>query len=262
MAETLPQFNPDEWKPKTALGRAVKSKDITDIDEILESGQKILEPEIVEMLLPELEAEFLLIGQAKGKFGGGQRRMFKNTQKKTMEGNKPKFSAFAVIGDRDGHVGLGFGGAKETVPAREKAVRQAKLNLFRIRRGVGAWEDRADHAHSIPFAVEGKCGSVKLRLLPAPKGKGLVVEKECAKILALAGIRDAWSKSFGQTKTKVNLIIACEQALRELSRMKVTPESRERLLIVEGGTKKKKASAQQQGAQDREFAEQMAEREA
>src|SRR3990167_6537283 len=126
MPENLPQFNPDTWKPKTALGRAVKNKEITDIDQILESGRKILEPGIVDMLLPALEAEFLLVGQAKGKFGGGQRRVFRNTQKKTMEGNKPKFSALVVVGDRNGHVGIGLGGAKETVPSREKALRQAK----------------------------------------------------------------------------------------------------------------------------------------
>lgn len=116
-------------------------------------------------------------------------------------------------------------------------MRQAKLNLFRIRRGVGSWEDRAEQAHSIPFAVSGKCGSTIIRLMPAPKGKGLVVEKECAKILALAGIRDVWSKSFGQTRTKVNIIMACEEALRNLSKVKVRDADRERLLIVEGSPK-------------------------
>lgn len=234
MPEQLPEFNPDEWKPRTALGRAVKSKEITNIDAILDNGHKILEPQITEMLLPGIEAEFLLIGQAKGKFGGGQRRIFRNTQKKTMEGNKPKFAALAVVGDRDGHVGIGLGVAKETVPAREKALRQAKLNVFKIRRGVGSWEDRAEKAHSIPFAVTGKCGSVILRLVPAPKGKGLVVEKECAKILALAGVKDVWSKTLGQTKTKINLLVACERALRKLAGVKVSDSYHEKLLIVEG----------------------------
>lgn len=238
MPENLPEFNPNEWKPRTAIGRAVKNKEITDIDQILESGQKILEPEVAEMLLQGLEAEFLLIGQAKGKFGGGQRRIFRNTQKKTMEGNKPKFAAFAVVGDRNGHIGIGFGAAKETVPAREKALRQAKLNVFRIRRGAGSWEDRAEHAHSIPFAVTGKSGSVSLTLLPAPKGKGLVVEKECAKILALAGIKDVWSKSFGQTCTKINVVLACEDALRQLSKVKINDVQRAQLLVVDGNMKK------------------------
>jgi len=240
MPEDLPEFNPDSWKPKTQLGMAVKNKEITDIDTLLEKGTRILETEITDSLL-KLEAEFLLIGQAKGKFGGGQRRMFKSTQKKTMEGNKPKFTAVVVVGDRNGHIGIGMGGAKETVPAREKAFRQAKLNLFKIRRGTGSWEDDAENPHSIPFAVEGKCGSVVLKLMPAPKGKGLCVEKECAKILALAGIKDVWSKSFGQTKDKINMIRACEKALRQLSTMKIAARNVDHLHIVEGSIKKKEA---------------------
>lgn len=226
--------NLDNWVPRTELGRMVRNKDITDIDEILDSGRTILEPEIADTLL-QLEADLLLIGQAKGKFGGGQRRIFRQTQKKTMEGNKPKFTAMAVVGDKNGHVGFGLGSAKETMPAREKAVRQAKLNLFKIRRGTGSWEDASDEPHSIPFAVEGKTGSVVIRLMPAPKGKGLVVEKEVAKVLALAGIHNVWSKTLGQTKNKVNFMKALERALRKLSSTKVQPRHTEILSIVEGG---------------------------
>jgi small subunit ribosomal protein S5 len=237
MPEELPEFNIDAWKPKTSLGVAVKNKEITNIDAVLESGQRILETQIAEALLP-IEAEFLLIGQAKGKFGGGQRRMFKSTQKKTMEGNKPKFGSFAVVGDRNGHVGMGLGGAKETVPSREKALRQAKLNVFKIRRGCGSWQCNCRTPHSIPFEVEGKCGSVIVRLIPAPKGKGLCVEKECAKVLALAGIKDVWSKSFGQTKDKINMIKALEAALRQLNAMKIESRNTEHLAILDGGRKK------------------------
>jgi len=140
MPEELPEFNIDAWKPKTQLGIAVKNKEITSIDSILDEGKRILETQIVDALLVPMEAEFLLVGQAKGKFGGGQRRMFKSTQKKTMEGNKPKFSTISVVGDRNGHVGIGLGGSKETVPAREKATRQAKLGVFKIRRGCGSWK--------------------------------------------------------------------------------------------------------------------------
>ncbi len=222
-----------EWKPKTEMGRLVKSGVITNIDEVLNSGKPILESEIVDALLPT-ESELLLIGQSKGKFGGGQRRIFRQTQKKTREGNKPQFSTVAVVGDSNGHVGIGFGKSKETVPAREKAIKNAKKNLFMIRRGSGSWEDLRTEAHSIPFAVEGKCGSVKIRLMPAPKGKGLVVEKEVAKILRLAGIENVWSKSFGQTNNKINLIRATERALRKLTKMRVLDEHKESLKLVEG----------------------------
>ncbi len=225
----------DSWKPKTELGKKVKNKEIISIDEILDNGYVILEPEIVETLLPNLESDLLLIGQAKGKFGGGQRRIFRQTQKKTREGNKPKFTAMAVVGDRNGHVGIGIGSAKETMPARQKAVRKAKLNVFKIRRGTGSWEDASSEPHSIPFAVEGKTGSVIVRLMPAPKGKGLVVEKEVAKILELAGIKNVWSKSLGQTKNKVNFIKALEQAMRKLSTTRVQARHREKLAVLDGG---------------------------
>lgn len=214
---------PEEWFPRTDVGKKVKNKEILDIDEILEEGKIILEPQIAENLL-ELESELLLIGQSKGKFGGGKRRIFRQTQKKTKEGNKPKFCTFAVVGDKQGHVGLGYGKSKETVPAREKAMRNAKLSIIKIRRGCGSWECNCGTNHSIPFKVEGKCGSVVVKLMPAPKGKGLCVEKECAKVLELAGIQDVWSKSYGQTKNKINMLLALEDAMKQLMSMKVQPE--------------------------------------
>ena len=70
--------------------------------------------------------------------------------------------------------------------------------------------------------------------MPAPRGKGLCVEKECAKILALAGIKDVWSRTKGQTATKVNLIGAVMDALRKLSKVKVQPEDIEKLGVIDG----------------------------
>lgn len=223
----------EEWIPKTNLGKDVFNKSITSLSEILDSGKNILEAQIVDSLL-ELDSELLLIGQAKGKFGGGQRRVFRQTQKKTREGNKPKFSTVAVVGNKNGFVGIGYGKSKETVPAREKALRNAKLNIFKISRGSGSWESTSKDPHSIPFKVEGKQGSVKVTLLPAPKGTGLCAESEMAKILALAGITDVWSKTLGQTKNKINLIKATEKALRKLTSTKVLPQFGENVAIKEG----------------------------
>jgi len=225
-----------DWTPKTELGKRVRAKEIKNIDEIIDNGLTILEPEIVDSLLA-LESELLLIGQAKGKFGGGQRRVFRQTQKKTREGNKPKFTTLAVVGNKDGYIGIGLGKSKETVPAREKALKTAKLNLFKISRGNGSWQSNSKEPNSIPFAVEGKCGSVKIKLMPAPKGTGLCVEKECAKILDLAGIKDVWSKTQGQTKNKINLVKACEMALKQLIITKVRVQDRETLSIQEGKIK-------------------------
>lgn len=209
----------ENWKPITELGKKVQAGEITDIAEIFNNGHKIMEAEIVETLLPGIKTDLLLIGQAKGKFGGGQRRIFRQTQKKTREGNRIKFATCALAGNENGYVGLAFGKSKETVPARDKSLRRAKLNLIKIRRGCGSWEGTAD-SNSIPFEVEGKCGSVRITLIPAPKGTGLCIEKECAKILSAAGIKDIWSKTKGQTKTKVNLVKACFDALKNLSTMK------------------------------------------
>ncbi|MBI2545567.1 30S ribosomal protein S5 [Candidatus Woesearchaeota archaeon] len=227
-------FDVASWNPKTELGRRIKSGEIKRIDDILDKGMAFLEPEIADILLPDVEMDLLLIGQSKGKFGGGQRRVFKQTQKKTMEGNKPKFATIAVVGNKDGYVGIGYGKSKETVPAREKALRNAKISIIKIRRGCGSWECGCREAHSIPFKVSGKCGSVQIELIPAPKGTGLKVEKECQKILRLAGIRDVWSKTLGKAGTKINLISACMEALQQLTSTKVPKDVSASLGITEG----------------------------
>jgi len=230
----VPESVAPRWKPRTAIGKQVQSQQILNIDDILDRGLAIMEPEIVDVLLPNAETDLLLIGQAKGKFGGGQRRVFKQTQKKTPEGNKPRFATFAVCGNRNGYVGIGYGKAKETVPAREKAFRRAKTAVIKIRRGCGSWECGCKEAHSIPFEVRGKCGSSEIRLLPAPKGTGLKVENECQKILSFAGIKDVRSMTLGQTRTKTNLVKACFAALRELMATKVQSDSVASLGIIEG----------------------------
>ena len=214
-------FDKGSWKPKTSLGMKVKSGEITSMDYIIDNRLKILEHEIVDILMPNLTTDLLLVGQAKGKFGGGQKRVFRQTQKKTREGNKPRFGTFAIIGNEDGYLGIGYGKSKETVPAREKAMRSAKQNIIKIFRGCGSWQCGCKNPHSIPFTVEGKCGSIRLRLMPAPRGTGLRVQKECAKILKIAGIKDIWSLTFGQTRTTINLIYACFDALKKISEIKL-----------------------------------------
>ena len=223
----------ESWNPKTSLGVKVKKNEITNLNDILDKRLRILEPEIIDLLLPNLTTDLLLIGQSKGKFGGGQRRVFKQTQKKTQEGNKPKFATYAIVGNNDGYVGGGYGKSKETVPAREKAIRNAKLNIIKISRGCGSWQCGCKLPHSIPFKIEGKCGSVKITIMPAPRGTGLCIERECQKILRIAGIKDVWSKTLGQTKTKINLVNACFDALKKLIETKVQQKYKD-LGIVEG----------------------------
>jgi small subunit ribosomal protein S5 len=205
----------ERWKPKTKIGKLVKEKKIKNIDEILDK-YKILEHEIVDSLLP-LKSDLLAIGQAKGKFGGGKRRVWRQTQKKTKEGNVPTFACMSVVGDENGHVGLGLGKAKETLPARSKAARDAKLKIFKVKRGCGSFDCSCNELHSIPFRIEGKCGSSRIILIPAPQGTGIVLGDECKKILRLAGIKDVYGKTFGQTRTTINLAKACIDALKNLN---------------------------------------------
>jgi small subunit ribosomal protein S5 len=210
----------DAWVPKTELGRMVKEKKIKDLDTLLSTGKKILEEQTIDLLI-SLESDLLLIGQAKGKFGGGKRRAWRQTQKKTMEGNVVTFACMAVVGDRKGHVGIGYGKAKETLPSRAKALRNAKLSVIKVTRGFESHEAPGSVPHTVPFAVEGKCGSVRVKLLPAARGTGLVIGDEGKKILRLAGIQDIYAVTKGQTRTTFNLAKAIIDALTKTNTMKL-----------------------------------------
>jgi small subunit ribosomal protein S5 len=197
----------------------VKEGKIKKIDEILDSKRKILEEQIVDSLLT-LKSDLISIGQSKGKFGGGKRRAWRQTQRKTQEGNVPTFSTMAVVGDENGHIGVGDGKAKETLPARDKALRKAKLNLIRVKRGCASFNCACSELHTIPFKVVGKSGSARVILIPAPQGTGLVVANELKKVLKLAGIKDIYSKTFGKQRTSFNLVKACIDALNRTNMKK------------------------------------------
>ena len=202
------------WEPKTKLGIDVKSGKIKNIDDILENNLKIMEPEIVDSLI-NVKSDLISIGQAKGKFGGGKRRAWRQTQRKTKEGNVPSFSTMAVVGDENGHIGIGSGKAKETLPARDKATRKAKLKIFKVGRGCASFDCDCSELHTIPFKITGKSGSVVVTLIPAPQGTGLVVADQLKKVLKLAGIKDVYSKTFGKKRTTFNLVKACIKALEK-----------------------------------------------
>ena len=214
---------PLAWEPKTKLGEEVKSGKIKNIDEILKSGRKILEAQISDHLLT-LKSDLIFIGQSKGKFGGGKRRAWRQTQRKTEEGNVPTFSAMAVVGDENGHVGYGYGNSMETLPARDKALRKAKLNIIKVQRGCSGFDCDCPELHTVPFKVTGKSGSVRITLIPAPQGTGLVVASELKKVLKLAGIKDVYSKTFGKVRTTFNTIKACFDALEKTNSMEAKEE--------------------------------------
>ncbi|RLJ07388.1 MAG: 30S ribosomal protein S5 [Candidatus Aenigmatarchaeota archaeon] len=209
-----------EWIPKTELGNRVLKGEFKDLKEILERGLMILEPEIVDTLVPDLKAEVIYIGGSPGKGGGIRRTVTKRTARMHKSGRRYKLSALVVVGNEDGIVGIAKAEAREHRLAIEKATQQAKLAVIRVRRGCGSWECGCGQEHSIPFAVEGKCGSVRVKLLPAPRGVGIVASDETKKILRLAGIKDIWVRAKGKTKTRLNLIRAVFEALKQLNRTK------------------------------------------
>lgn len=211
------------WVPKTELGRKVLSKEITDIMQIFSEGEKIMEPEIVDMLLPQIESEIIMIGGSTGKGGGIRRTPSKRTARMHKSGRRYNISAMVVIGNGNGFVGLGFvaGPPAKHRELMEKALQNAKLNLIPVRRGCGSWECFCAKPHSIPVAVSGKSGSVIVELKPAPKGIGLCVSDEVKKIMRMAGIRDIWSKTRGQTQSRINLIKAVFYALKKLNTIKI-----------------------------------------
>ncbi|MBU3923870.1 MAG: 30S ribosomal protein S5 [Nanoarchaeota archaeon] len=215
------QIKLDNWIPRTELGRDVRKSKFKNIDEVLDLGRKIMEPEIVDLLVRGLRTDTLFIGQAKGKFGGGKRRAFRQTQKKTKEGNVLTFGVMAVVGDGHGHIGLGYGRAAETLPAKEKAIRKAKLNITRIALGCASFDCSCDEEHSIPLTVKGKCSSVTVQLMPAPQGTGLVVCDELKRILRAVGIKDVYSKTSGKLRTTFNTGKACMAALNKIGEARI-----------------------------------------
>src|SRR3989339_328992 len=206
----------EKWIPKTELGRMVRAGKVTNIDLVLSAGQKIMEPEIVDLLIPGLKSDTLFIGQAKGKFGGGKRRPFRQTQKKTKEGSVLTFGVMAVVGDGKGHIGIGYGRAAETLPAKEKALRKAKLSITKIQLGCASFDCSCEENHSIPVAVEGKCSSVTVKLMPAPQGTGLVANDELKKVLRAVGIKDIYTNTSGKVRTTFNSGKACLAALNKI----------------------------------------------
>lgn len=192
------EINLESWQPKTKLGRLVKEGYITSIDEIFQNVYTIKEPEVVDLLLPNLQEEVIDINLV---------------QKQTDAGERSQFKTTIIIG-APGYIGIGEGKNQEIGPAIRATISHAKLNLIPVRRGCGSWECDCDEPHSIPFNVEGKSGSVRIELIPAPRGVGLVAAKTPSTVLQLAGIQDVWTRTKGHTKATLNFAKATYNALK------------------------------------------------
>ena len=208
------------WLPKTELGKEVVSGKFKDIKDLLSKGKIILEPQIVDYLVPDLMEELVHIGGTPGKGGGIRRTPTRMTARMHKSGRRFKLTSVVAVGNGDGVIGIGKASSNEHRTAIEKALQQAKLSVISVRRGCGSWECNCGGAHSIPFKTKGKTGSVKIELMPTPMGVGIVADKESKKLLKLAGVKDIRSKISGQSCTRINLALAMFEALKNLSRTK------------------------------------------
>ena len=193
-------INLEQWVPRTRLGKLIQEGRITSIEEIFMEGLQIREPQIVDALLPGIQEEVININLV---------------QKQTDAGEKSRFKAIVAVGNRDGYIGLGSGKARQVRTAIEKAAIDARLKIVPVRRGCGSWECGCGKPHSVPFQVEGRCGGVRLVMIPGPRGLGLVASEVAKVILGLAGIKDCWTRSFGSTRTVPSFAYSVFDALKK-----------------------------------------------
>merc|ERR1740121_2912167 len=188
-----------EWVPVTKLGRLVKDGKINSIEDIYLHSLPIKEYQIIDAFFQpgDLKDEVMKIHPV---------------QKMTSAGQRNRFVCYVLVGDQNGHIGLGAKCAKEVATAIRGGIIAAKMMLIPVRRGY--WGNRIGHPHTVPMKVNGKCGSVRIRLIPAPRGSGVVGSPTMKKLLMFAGIADCFSCSCGHTRTKGNFMKATFEALR------------------------------------------------
>merc|ERR1739845_192343 len=197
-----------EWVPVTKLGRLVKDGKVQSIEDIYLHALPIKEYQIIDAFFQpgDLKDEVMKIHPV---------------QKMTSAGQRNRFVCYVLVGDTNGHIGLGAKCAKEVATAIRGGIIAAKMQLIPVRRGY--WGNKIGFPHTVPMKVSGKCASVHVRLIPAPRGSGIVGSPVCKKMLQFAGVADCFSCSCGHTRSKGNFMKACFEALR-LTYCYLTPD--------------------------------------
>jgi small subunit ribosomal protein S5 len=130
-------------------------------------------------------------------------------------GRRFSFSALMVVGDRHGHVGIGFGKANEVSEAIRKGVEDAKKNIVQIN----------VKGNTIPHEVWGRFKSAKIIMKPASPGTGIIAGGPIRAVIEQAGIKDILTKSLG-TNNAINVVKATMNGLTSLMNMNDTLQNR------------------------------------